>query len=287
MDTLRFLSIGQEARQLVFVEVARERGDSAVALPLLKGHSPEDIWDAYIDVDVVILPIPILDKEGFINLKADLKWNPRQLLARFKPGTIVSMGLVPDDIRSTCGDLNLHVVDLVRDEAFCRLNAIPTAEGAIFHAMQASSITLHNANCVVFGFGRVGKALGLRLDALGANVTIATRSEVELAAAFSVGIQSMALSDDKLNDCLSKADFIFNSIPAIVINEKLIAHIHPQAILMELASLPGGYDLAAVSTRKLNFMSCQGLPGAVAPRTAAEYMYNAIRPIALNHLHKI
>ena len=56
------------------------------------------------------------------------------------------------------------------------LNSVPTAEGAIQVAMENTEITIHNSRCLVMGFGRCGTTLARSLLALGARVTVCSRS---------------------------------------------------------------------------------------------------------------
>ena len=67
--------------------------------------------------------------------------------------------------------------DLSADEDFLCKNAVLTAEGALWAAMKDSPDALRDACCLVIGWGRIGGALAKMLTALGAEVTVASRSE--------------------------------------------------------------------------------------------------------------
>ena len=58
-----------------------------------------------------------------------------------------------------------------------RRNAALTAEGALFAAMRAQERALGDCDCLVIGWGRIGRALTEMLVALGARVTVASRTE--------------------------------------------------------------------------------------------------------------
>ena len=64
-----------------------------------------------------------------------------------------------------CG---VRLLDYFAREELTVANAVPTAEGAIQVAMEELPITLHGAQVLVVGFGRIGQATALRLAALGA-----------------------------------------------------------------------------------------------------------------------
>ena len=60
-------------------------------------------------------------------------------------------------------------------------NAAATAEAAIQVAMERLDRTLLGMECLVLGFGRIGKLLCHRLHGLGARVSAAARRPADLA----------------------------------------------------------------------------------------------------------
>ena len=55
-----------------------------------------------------------------------------------------------------------------------------------------------------------------------------------------------------------------------------LAQLRPDALLLELASPPGGFDPQEAAELGLSAMAAPGLPGITAPYTAAELMRAAI-----------
>lgn len=53
-----------------------------------------------------------------------------------------------------------------------------------------------------------------------------------------------------------------------VLDEALLAELPPDCLLIELASA-SGFDMDAVETLRLSYLKAGGLPGRVAPETAA------------------
>ena len=72
-------------------------------------------------------------------------------------------------------------------------NAIPTAEGCIGILLAERTRTLWGTNLLLLGFGPVGQALGARLAALGANVTVCAGApnSVRWPRALVCGVQSL------------------------------------------------------------------------------------------------
>lgn len=164
---------------------------------------------------------------------------------------------------------------------FARIaNAIPTAEGAIQYAMQNSEITLHNSKCLVLGFGRCGKILAYKLRGLGANVAVEARSTTDLAYISTYGYTPIPL--DELNKHLNTFDFIFNTIPVQILGPEAIDTFNPNVVYIELASVPGGIDTAYCHQKGITHIPAPSLPGIVAPRSAANILYQCLLIILRN-----
>ena len=59
--------------------------------------------------------------------------------------------------------------------------------------------------------------------------------------------------------------------------EELLRRLPPEALVVELASAPGGCDAAVAEAMGLRYRNAPGLPGKAAPRTAGEYLGQVIR----------
>ena len=157
------------------------------------------------------------------------------------------------------------------------LNSIPTAEGAIQIAMEKSLITLHNSKCLVLGFGRIGKILAKMLLGIGAQVYCEARKEQDIAWIKSYGYNAIHLND--LDNNLGNFDFIFNTIPYLILDKSRLSLIKSECLLIDLASKPGGIDFEEAEKLKLQTDWALALPGKVAPKTAAGYIYEIIKNI--------
>ena len=108
-------------------------------------------------------------------------------------------------------------------EEFAVRNAVPTAEGAIMIAMELSEGTINGSNCLVTGYGRIGKVLSEMLKGLGANVTVSARKPSDLSWIQLNGYQAVRTS--QLADLTCKFDFVFNTIPSFILPEKYYPNI--------------------------------------------------------------
>ena len=147
-------------------------------------------------------------------------------------------------------------------------NAIPTAEGCIGILMKERSRTLWGSSILLTGFGPVGQALGVRLAALGAQVTAAARRPAQRALAESFGLRSVPI--DRLGQIAPAFDTVVNTVPAPVLSEAVLARLRPQSFIVDLASRPGGTDFDAARRLGHRAIHALSLPAACAPETAGE-----------------
>ena len=149
-----------------------------------------------------------------------------------------------------------------------------TAEGAIGQLMARSPGTLWCSRLLVSGWGRIAKILALRSRALGARVTVAARKEGDRAMAEALGMEAVSFA--ALGGCLDSFDFIVNTVPARVFTDEMLCCVREDALLLELASPPGGFDMKLAENIGLNAFAAPGLPGKYAPLTAAALTRDAI-----------
>lgn len=174
----------------------------------------------------------------------------------------------------------VKIFDLMKVETFTIMNIIPTVEGAIQLAMENTEFTIHDSNCIVLGFGRIGKLLCKTLKGLGANVYCMARKPKDLSWIKTLGYNEICI--DNLENNLTNKDIIFNTIPAIILDDDKLKKLKaesPNCIVLELASRPGGVDLEKAKEYETKIINAQGLPGKVAPYSAAKYIKETIEKI--------
>ena len=133
--------------------------------------------------------------------------------------------------------------------------------------------------CVIMasGLGRRfggGKLLARRLSGLGARVTVSARTCRDLAWIEALGYG--AERTDQLAGWLCGYDVIFNTVPARVMQEPLLADLSPDCLVIDLASRPGGVDQAAAERLGVKVIWALSLPGKVAPVTAGKAIRDTI-----------
>lgn len=169
---------------------------------------------------------------------------------------------------------NISTLDFMKREEMAVLNAIPTAEGAVQVAMEEMDITLHGANTMILGFGRIGKILAKMLQGIGANVYVEARNYADLAWIRNYGYYPIHLQE--LVDYLHQMDVVFNTIPTMILNEEMLLKLSKECLVVDLASSPGGVDFEKSKELGIKTVWALGLPGKVAPLTAAKIIKNTI-----------
>ena len=111
------------------------------------------------------------------------------------------------------------------------------------------------------------------LLSLHADVTVSARKRSDLAWIESKHLKSV---HTKNLDSLKPFDIIFNTVPALILDSKLLSHIARNAIVIDLASIPGGVDFESAGRMSILAIHALSLPGKVAPKSAGEIIKNTI-----------
>lgn len=231
-----------------------------------------DTLDHTASADVVILPLPLCKGEGVLNCEEGAV-PTADLFRRFHPWQRILAGQVRPQQRREAEDLGLTVEDYFLREELAVANASATAEGAVQTAMEHLDRTMLGMDCLVIGFGRIGKLLSCRLHGLGARVTATARKPEDLAWIRAYGYQ--ALETGKLDGNLGAFGVVFNTVPSLVLTQPLTAQLSRECLLIDLASIRG------IEAEEDRVLWARSLPGRLAPRSAAAAIRDAVHYILL------
>lgn len=167
--------------------------------------------------------------------------------------------------------------DLMSYDNVAILNAIPTAEGAIYEAIGLSDSTLCNSKCLVLGYGRIGKVLARMLRGIGADVYCEARKDVDLSYIEALGYKKIEINN--LDKVLPKVDYIFNTIPSLILDGKKLALVSKDVCIIDLASTPGGIDFEEAKRLDIKTKWALSLPSKVSPKSSAIYLKEQIDKI--------
>lgn len=203
----------------------------------------------------------------------------KEIFCKMRNNQVFIAGKIDQQIKEIANEFNVTYYDLLEREEMAVLNAIPTAEGAIQIAMEELPITLHGANILNMGFGRIGQILCKMLLGIGGNVYCSARKYSDLAWIRSYGYNPIEHKDLDAN--LNKFDIIFNTVPSVILDEQKLKLLKKDCLIIDLASKPGGVDFDKAKELGVRINWALALPGKVAPISAAGYMKETIYNIIL------
>ena len=267
--------LGGDLRQVYLARLLSEDGWMVTTWGLEKGGGDGGApLDQALEGDILLLPMPVC-RNGMLHLPlTDTELEAERLWARLRYDQLLLGGMTGDLSRRLMADYGLTLLDYYDREETQVANAVPTAEGALQLAMESTDRTLHSSRCLIIGYGRIGRLLADRLLALGAEVTVSARKYGDLAwieAWGCRGVQTGALTGQ-----LDRFDLIFNTAPALILDGTRLRETREDCVIIDLASAPGGVDLEAAKRLSRRAIPAPGLPGKVAPRTAAAAIRDSV-----------
>ena len=267
--------LGGDLRQVYLARLLSEDGWMVTTWGLEKGGGDGGApLDQALEGDILLLPMPVC-RNGMLHLPlTDTELEAERLWARLRYDQLLLGGMTGDLSRRLMADYGLTLLDYYNREETQVANAVPTAEGALQLAMESTDRTLHDSRCLIIGYGRIGRLLADRLLALGAEVTVSARKYGDLAwieAWGCRGVQTGALTGQ-----LDRFDLIFNTAPALILDGTRLRETREDCVIIDLASAPGGVDLEAAKRLSRRAIPAPGLPGKVAPRTAAAAIRDSV-----------
>ena len=219
--------------------------------------------------DVLILPTPCLNQRGRIccaEPKAELELEA--LRGLYDVHTRVYGGALPPDLEERlpgCGSVR----DLLQDPLVGAVNGRLTAEAAAALAMEHTEGSLFGTNCLVLGWGKVGKPLSALLKALQARVIVAARRPEVRAEAAQLGYELREFETPG-----TAPELIFNTVPAQTLSRAELDTLAADCLWVELASAPGG--LPAGIKPRFSLLPANALPGRRLPKSAAAALLGGI-----------
>ncbi|MDF2678080.1 MAG: dpaA [Bacillota bacterium] len=281
--------IGGDLRQIYLSDVLEKSGYKVITYGLnnndlnINLKKSKKAEEAIKSSKTIITPIPFSkDKTHITNLDSNNLGNFQELTVQEFLSYLTSEqyligGNIPNAAIETCRTKNIPHLDLMKIDDISLLNAIATAEGAIAEAINKSVVNLHQNTCLVLGYGKCAKVLAAKLSGLGVKVTICARNQQSLVESYTNNFSCLKLNE--LKNSIHDFNYIFNTIPAVVLNKELLSLLSKETTIIDIASSPGGLDYNAAKELNLNAHLCLGIPGKTAPKASAEILAEAIIPI--------
>jgi dipicolinate synthase subunit A len=221
--------------------------------------------------DYVVLPIPTTKNKYFLNME-ERQIRISELAKRINKNSFV--------ITCNCTFDSHKYVDINKREDFTYLNAIPTAEGSIELAIRNSEKSIAYSSALITGFGHVGKVLADKVKWLFKNVTIAARSDKDIFLAKALGYETINMN--LLSKEIQNYDIVFQTVPALIINENVVKNMKKDSFIIELSSGSVGTDAAIAEEYGIRIVHAPALPAKVSPVTAGDILSQCVTSIITN-----
>ena len=217
------------------------------------------------EAKAVVLPLPAAASESIIAFS-----EISELISKSKKEIYLLGGRFSPYLKGIIQNSNIRYTDYYDDEVLTVKNAYLTAEGALNLAMTAFKGSIMRSKCAILGYGRIGRALCEMLKYFGANITVFARKDEALVWAEQAGAHISKIGSQGRAHIEGLADFqiVFNTVPERIISNETLLEMPPNTLLIELASMPGGFDPDIAEQCDVRYIDGGGLPGKYAPEAA-------------------
>lgn len=278
-----FAIIGGDLRQVFLAELLSRKGYRVVGYGLdiseykqkLNIRMADTLKEAICSARKVLGPIPLTKDQVGISGKVKKEDLTLDHLKEYLDETkSFYAGSIPKEILEFGAANQVAMCDFMKNEELAVFNSIATAEGAIGEALVRHPVNLHKSSCLILGFGKCGVTLAHKLNGMSAKVTICVRKRGIHALADAYGYQCMTFQE--LGESLGRFDYIFNTVPKLVLDRELLSCVNSQCLIIDIASAPGGVDFEAAKELGINAHLCLGLPGRYAPKSSAKALLKMV-----------
>lgn len=283
LTDLHITIVGGDARQIEVIRKLTEM-DATVTLVGFE-HLDQGFTGAvkrkiteinFAKTDAIVLPVSGTSDTG--EVETTFSKEPitlrEEMLMNTPEHCVIYSGISNTYLDTCVKKANRKLVNLFERDDVAIYNSIPTVEGTIMMVIQNTDTTIHSSNTIVLGFGRTGMSVARAFAALGAKVRVGTVSSEDMARITEMGLTPFHLKE--LNNVVSDADVIINTIPAPILKANVISKMPLNTFIIDIASKPGGTDFRFAKKRGINALLAPGLPGIVAPKTAGKIIANVL-----------
>ena len=272
---MKYEIIGGDVRFFYLARLFEDAGNEVFCFGFEKAESGIKKCNDIIDADCYILPLPVEKSGGVLNAPlSETEINIHEILFDIPDGSLFFGGKISGKTKNSDQCRGLELYDYMQRPDFTVGNAALTAEAALWLLMNECDTALYGKNVLVIGYGRIGRILSQRLKAMNTKVGVMSRNPEVRAIAGALGYRPLSPKEN-----ISGYDIVINTAPGSVLPEGALSALEKDAVLLELASAPGGISRAEAAEFGLNFIAAQGLPAKYSPKSAAKLIYDSINEI--------
>lgn len=265
-----YLFVGGDERQAFAAGYIKNIGN-AVSF----AHTYTELKNQISPADIIVLPLPLTRDGKHINSAPENGLiTLEELIFLLREGMTVTGGMIDKDITQAIERKGVTLYDYYQSEALAIYNSVSTAEGVIYELIGNSNINLKGSKALVTGYGKAASAICNLLYSFGSEVVVTARSDRDLATAKIHNCKAVQLYD--IHNLKCDFDFVVNTVPALVIDEKLISKLKKDCLMIEIASAPYGIDFDAAEKHGIRVIKAPSLPGRISPKSAGEVLAQTI-----------
>lgn len=265
-----FAVIGGDMRQVYLANYLKNQRYQVITYATKKDGSEcmegEKFEDVIKESKCIIGPVVFSNGEVITSNDGKKKMSVDTVLELITPEQMVFGGCFRDPFIKMCERKGIKIFDFMKMDDVAIYNAIATAEGAIMEAIKMQPINLHQSRSLVLGYGRCAKILASKLKGLDANVTICARNKVQRSLANGLGLETIDFKELKRR--ISQYDYIFNTVPKMILKEEVLRKISKDTCIIDIASAPGGMDHRMAKNLGICAKLCKSLPGIYSPKSS-------------------
>ncbi len=230
MDRQTILLIS-DMRQVYLAEILTKKGHNVRCLDIRNRETAlqqlEKLKRFLDKADVLILPIPVQkvpEQEIFYDI----------LNKNLEKKTLVMGGCFSTEQRELLTGRDIHFLDFMEDTVVTERKCRGDGGGNDRRACEKSPYNIDEAKVLVTGYGYCGKAIAKRLGALGARVTVLARRREARKEAKGDGFYAVDFAFGP-EEAMGAA-MVVNTVPALVVTEKIIRELPRDAYIVDIAS---------------------------------------------------
>lgn len=224
----------------------------------------------------VVLPLPV-SRDG-VNINMNCEREPislKTLVSCLEKGDTVIGGIVSPQLKAELIKKGVAVFDYY-DGEMINENAVLTAK-ALLNVFSENNIDFHNMRSLITGFGRTARATADLLFTENCDFSICARSEQAEKEAKNKDYSFFYL--DALPDKIKDYRLVINTVPALILNEKVLSEADKSTVIVDIASAPFGADENTAKAFSIKLIRALSLPGKYCPRQAGALIADRIESI--------
>lgn len=255
-----------------------ERMEYACAELEKKGARRCSAWDEIADSGMIVCGIPFTKDQKFVNTSLKPVLTIDSFLGLLTPSHILVGGNLPETVIRWCTDHRVKFYDVLTAPGLAEKNAKLTAEGLLVNLFTQTSFSASDFRTLIVGYGRCGREIAAILHNFTEEIYIYDTDPAALKTARSGHYKIISDRNAFINHPgLKQINTLINTVPGQPLEDGMWRCFSEHCIVFQVASGP----LVLPFPLSERLVSCPGIPGKYAPRTAGRLIATEI----CHHFH--